>query len=85
MANCLNSACGVKGGLTLLLTDRYMCPSCAELNWAKRHLTRDLSGRVALVTGGRVKIGFEICLKLLRAGCRLIMTTRFPKAREEPL
>ncbi|MEM9174145.1 MAG: SDR family oxidoreductase [Myxococcota bacterium] len=55
-----------------------MCPECASLNWAKRSQTADLSGRVALVTGARVKIGFEIALMLLRAGARVVATTRFP-------
>jgi NAD(P)-dependent dehydrogenase (short-subunit alcohol dehydrogenase family) len=55
-----------------------MCPSCAGLNWEKRQQTADLSGRVALVTGSRVKIGYEISLLLLRAGAHLIATTRFP-------
>jgi NAD(P)-dependent dehydrogenase (short-subunit alcohol dehydrogenase family) len=55
-----------------------MCPECAELNWLKRHQTADLSGRVALVTGARVKIGYEAALMLLRAGCRVVATTRFP-------
>ncbi|HPF13495.1 MAG: SDR family oxidoreductase [Planctomycetes bacterium] len=55
-----------------------MCPSCAELNWLKRHQSADLTGRVALVTGSRVKIGYEICIKLLRSGARVIATTRFP-------
>lgn len=54
-----------------------MCPKCADLNWLKRTATADLSGRVALVTGSRVKIGYEIVLFLLRAGCRVIATTRF--------
>ncbi len=54
-----------------------MCPACAMLNWEKRSQTTDLSGRVALVTGARVKIGFEIVLLLLRAGARVIATTRF--------
>ena len=54
-----------------------MCPECADLNWLKRTATADLSGRVALVTGARVKIGYEIVLFLLRAGCRVIATTRF--------
>ena len=43
-----------------------------------RHLFADLTGRTALLTGARVKIGFEIGLKLLRAGATLIATTRFP-------
>ena len=54
-----------------------MCPPCAAFNWAKRHQSADLAGRVALVTGARVKIGFEAALMLLRAGARVIATTRF--------
>jgi len=54
-----------------------MCPKCADLNWVKRTATADLHGRVAVVTGSRVKIGYEIVLFLLRAGCRVIATTRF--------
>ena len=55
-----------------------LCPPCAALNFEKRHQTCDLSTKVALVTGGRVKIGFCVGLKLLRMGARLIVTTRFP-------
>jgi NAD(P)-dependent dehydrogenase (short-subunit alcohol dehydrogenase family) len=33
---------------------------------------------VALVTGARVKIGYATALRLLRAGARVIATTRFP-------
>ena len=46
---------------------------------AKRTELADLRGRVALLTGGRVKIGFQAGLKLLRCGARLIVTTRFPR------
>jgi NAD(P)-dependent dehydrogenase (short-subunit alcohol dehydrogenase family) len=66
-----------------------MCPACAEFNYRKRTETADLSGRVALLTGGRVKIGYQAGIKLLRAGAQLIVTTRFPRdaasryAREE--
>jgi NAD(P)-dependent dehydrogenase (short-subunit alcohol dehydrogenase family) len=56
-----------------------LCPACAELNFAKRSELADLRGRVALLTGGRVKIGYQAGLKLLRAGARLIVTTRFPR------
>ena len=56
-----------------------LCPPCAELNFRKRTELADLRGRVALVTGGRVKIGYQAGLKLLRAGARLIVTTRFPR------
>eukprot|EP00854_Cymbomonas_tetramitiformis_P011882 gene11882-14034_t len=55
-----------------------LCPKCAALNYRMRHASADLSGRIALLTGSRVKIGFEIGLKLLRAGAMLIATTRFP-------
>ena len=56
-----------------------MCPPCAEFNYAKRTELADLSGRFALLTGGRVKIGYQAGLKLLRAGAHLIVTTRFPR------
>ncbi len=56
-----------------------LCVECGELNYAKRTEIADLSGRVALLTGGRVKIGYQAGLKLLRAGARLIVTTRFPR------
>ena len=56
-----------------------LCPGCAELNFRKRTELADLRGRVALLTGGRVKIGYQAGLKLLRAGARLIVTTRFPR------
>jgi NAD(P)-dependent dehydrogenase (short-subunit alcohol dehydrogenase family) len=55
-----------------------LCPSCADFNFAKRSESADLTGRVALLTGGRVKIGYQAGIKLLRAGAHLIVTTRFP-------
>jgi NAD(P)-dependent dehydrogenase (short-subunit alcohol dehydrogenase family) len=55
-----------------------LCPPCAALNWAKRFQTAPLDGRVALVTGARIKIGYQASLMLLRAGARVVATTRFP-------
>uniref|UniRef100_A0A914VYR7 Oxidoreductase n=1 Tax=Plectus sambesii TaxID=2011161 RepID=A0A914VYR7_9BILA len=55
-----------------------LCLDCAELNWSKRHQCFNLRGKTALVTGCRIKIGFEIALKLLRAGATVIGTSRFP-------
>ena len=55
-----------------------MCEACGDLNYAKREQTADLSGHYALITGARVKIGFQASLKLLRAGAHVIVTTRFP-------
>jgi len=56
-----------------------MCHTCGDFNQFKRTETADLRGRVALLTGGRVKIGYQAGLKLLRAGSQLIVTTRFPR------
>lgn len=55
-----------------------MCPPCAELNYQKRFQTASLEGRVALITGARVKIGYQASLMMLRAGAKVIVTTRFP-------
>ena len=48
------------------------CPSCAEFNYLKRTQTIFIPDRIALVTGARVKIGYEIALKLLRSGAQVI-------------
>ncbi|MBI1841608.1 MAG: SDR family oxidoreductase, partial [Verrucomicrobia bacterium] len=56
-----------------------LCPRCAELNFRKRTELTDLRGRLALLTGGRVKIGYQAGIKLLRCGARLIVATRFPR------
>ena len=56
-----------------------LCPACGDFNYGKRSESADLTGRVALLTGGRVKIGYQAGIKLLRAGAHLIVTTRFPR------
>jgi NAD(P)-dependent dehydrogenase (short-subunit alcohol dehydrogenase family) len=56
-----------------------LCPPCAEFNYHKRTESADLRGRVALLTGGRIKIGYQAAIKLLRAGAELVVTTRFPR------
>ncbi|ADO74488.1 SDR family NAD(P)-dependent oxidoreductase [Stigmatella aurantiaca] len=60
-----------------------MCPTCADFNYAKRFQTAPLEGKVALITGARVKIGFQASLMLLRSGARVIATTRFPNDAAE--
>ncbi|WP_051967699.1 SDR family NAD(P)-dependent oxidoreductase [Kitasatospora mediocidica] len=55
-----------------------LCPDCARDNAARRALSTDLRGRRALLTGGRVKIGFQLALMMLRDGVELIVTSRFP-------
>ena len=56
-----------------------LCTKCGDHNYSYRTLKLDLSGRIAIVTGGRVKIGYFISIKLLSYGCKVIITTRFPK------
>lgn len=55
-----------------------LCPDCAAFNHGKRDARTDLTGRRALLTGGRAKIGMYIALRLLRDGAHLTITTRFP-------
>ncbi|KAI8899697.1 hypothetical protein BC833DRAFT_584856 [Globomyces pollinis-pini] len=55
-----------------------LCPNCAEFNYQKRFYSSNMEGRVCIVTGARVKIGYCIALKLLRMGATVIITTRFP-------
>lgn len=57
----------------------WLCPACAAMSHAKRDQRTDLTGRRALLTGGRAKIGMHIALRLLRDGADLTITTRFPK------
>ncbi|HVF77038.1 MAG TPA: SDR family NAD(P)-dependent oxidoreductase [Solirubrobacteraceae bacterium] len=56
-----------------------LCPSCAARNRAHRDARTDLTGRRALLTGGRAKIGMYIALRLLRDGAHTTITTRFPR------
>ncbi len=56
-----------------------LCPDCAAMSHAKRDARTDLTGRRALLTGGRAKIGMYIALRLLRDGAHTTITTRFPR------
>ncbi|WP_194827734.1 SDR family NAD(P)-dependent oxidoreductase [Nocardia sp. XZ_19_231] len=55
-----------------------LCPECATSSHTKRDARTDLSGKRALLTGGRAKIGMYIALRLLRDGAHTTITTRFP-------
>lgn len=55
-----------------------LCQSCAAENRARRDARTDLTGKRALLTGGRAKIGMYIALRLLRDGAHTTITTRFP-------
>jgi NAD(P)-dependent dehydrogenase (short-subunit alcohol dehydrogenase family) len=56
-----------------------LCVSCGDFNFGKRNPVADLSDRVALVTGARVKIGYQAAILMLRAGAHVIVLTRFPR------
>lgn len=56
-----------------------LCEECGRFNQQKRDQSADCSGMVAVVTGGRVKIGRATALRLLRAGAIVVVTTRFPR------
>ncbi|MGI5218616.1 SDR family NAD(P)-dependent oxidoreductase [Nocardia sp. CA-290969] len=55
-----------------------LCPDCAAMSHGRRDARTDLTGRRALLTGGRAKIGMYIALRLLRDGAHTTITTRFP-------
>ena len=66
-----------------------MCQKCGDYNYSFRTMQLDFKGRIAVVTGGRIKIGFYIVKKLLSYGCQVITTSRFPndtlnKYKEDP-
>ena len=48
------------------------------MSHARRDQRTDLTGKRALLTGGRAKIGMYIALRLLRDGAHTTITTRFP-------
>jgi NAD(P)-dependent dehydrogenase (short-subunit alcohol dehydrogenase family) len=55
-----------------------LCKKCGDLNYRKRFQTAPLHGQAALITGARVKIGYQAALMMLRAGATVVATTRFP-------
>jgi NAD(P)-dependent dehydrogenase (short-subunit alcohol dehydrogenase family) len=68
-----------KQGYRVVDTEYHLlCPDCAAENLERRHARCDLRGRRVLITGGRIKIGFQLALKALRDGAEVLVTTRFP-------
>lgn len=55
----------------------HICIECDDINYQRRNVKYDLTGKIALVTGGRIKIGFYTALNLLRNNCKVIITSRF--------
>ncbi|KAL9123135.1 MAG: hypothetical protein Q9187_000324 [Circinaria calcarea] len=68
--------------------DHYpsLCKPCGDFNIAESRLSLpgslDLSGKTALVTGGRVNLGFTTALRLLRCGAKVIVSSRYPRDAE---
>ena len=56
-----------------------LCKKCGDYNYSFRTMKLDFTGRIAIVTGGRVKIGYYIATKLLSYGAKVLVTSRFPK------
>lgn len=65
------------------IEDYGICPECSRLNEHMRGTYCDLGGKFAAVTGGRIKIGYAVCLRLLRQGASVIAVTRYPKSALE--
>jgi NAD(P)-dependent dehydrogenase (short-subunit alcohol dehydrogenase family) len=63
---------------TTLKSSQYLCIECAIYNYDKNNEVCNLVNNVAFITGIRHTIGFSIALKLLRMGCTVIGTSRFP-------
>jgi NAD(P)-dependent dehydrogenase (short-subunit alcohol dehydrogenase family) len=69
---------------TKIRSDKYrhvkyksMCVLCGNINMFKRNTKSDQSGKIAIVTGGRIKIGYETALSLLKNGATVVVTSRF--------
>jgi len=60
-----------------------MCVPCGNFNLAGSNFSTPdnlrLEGRTALVTGGRVNLGYHVALRLLRCGANVIVSTRYPR------
>ena len=56
----------------------FMCFECGMKNYKIEKVSANMQNMVAFITGIRHTIGFAIALKLLRSGCIVIGTSRFP-------
>lgn len=55
-----------------------ICDKCKELNREMAEVHVDLTGYTAVVTGGRIRIGYATALRMLRDGAKVIVITRYP-------
>ncbi|KAM0128895.1 hypothetical protein ACHAP3_008064 [Botrytis cinerea] len=72
----------------LLITNPHpqypaLCKPCGSFNLASSNISLpealNLDGKTALVTGGRVNLGFYTALRLLRCGALVIVSSRYPR------
>ena len=66
-----------------------ICDACKQYNQKMQEIHADLSGYTALITGGRIKIGYATALRMLRDGAKVMIVTRYPydaldRYRQEP-
>ncbi|KAF8078304.1 hypothetical protein FPV67DRAFT_1603874 [Lyophyllum atratum] len=63
-----------------------LCVPCGNFNTASSALSLppqfNLISKTALVTGARVNLGYHVALRLLRCGCSVVITTRYPHDAE---
>lgn len=63
-----------------------LCQQCGDFNLASSALSLpsnlQLTGRTALITGGRLNLGYHTALRLLRCGAKVIVSTRYPRDAE---
>jgi NAD(P)-dependent dehydrogenase (short-subunit alcohol dehydrogenase family) len=59
-----------------------LCNPCGEFNIAESSLSLpenlELKGKTAVVTGGRINLGYHTALRLLRCGASVVVSTRYP-------
>lgn len=55
-----------------------ICDACKEMNRRHASIHVNLKGYTAVVTGGRIKIGYATALRLLRDGAKVLVITRYP-------
>ncbi|KAJ5537434.1 hypothetical protein N7513_010620 [Penicillium frequentans] len=60
-----------------------LCRPCGSFNLSSSELSLpgklNLNGKTALVTGGRINLGYHTALRLLRCGAKVIVSSRYPR------
>jgi NAD(P)-dependent dehydrogenase (short-subunit alcohol dehydrogenase family) len=87
--NSLQKKCYICQYVLLAPHPQYssLCHACGEYNLASSALSLpsclNLDDKAALVTGGRVNLGYHTALRLLRCGAHVIVSTRYPYDAEK--